>query len=264
MLLAVSLLMPLSAMADMKPETRAAFDRYVQPVEAQFKISAAGPLLQSDGAKDGLTKEEVVRLVRGEVLMSKVGKDEDKNVTHGLIHHWRGTVFVPGAKLATVLSLVQDYDHHKDVYKPEVVDSKLISRDGDRFHAFLRFYKKKVIAVTLDTEHEATFVTVSPTRAYSYSHTTHVYEVEDAGSADEQHKPEGKGLGTMYALNSYWRYEERDGGVYIQCEAVSLSRDIPVALAWIIRPFVTDVPKESLANTLGATRKGLQKQMAKH
>lgn len=259
-----SLLVPASAVADMKPETRTAFDHYVQPVEAKFKIDAAGPLLQSDGAKNGLTKDDIERLKRGEVVMTKVGNDEDKNVTHGLIHHWRGTVFIPDVKPAAVLKLVQDYDHHKDVYKSEVVNSKLISRDGDTFHAFLRFYKKKVIGVTLDTEHEATFVTVSPTRAYSYSHTLHVYEVDDAGTGDEKRKPEGKGLGTMYALNSYWRYEERDGGVYVQCEAVSLSRDIPVALAWIIRPFVTDVPKESLANTLSSTRKALQKPTGKH
>jgi hypothetical protein len=65
----------------------------------------------------------------------------------------------------------------------------------------------------------------------------------------------------MWALNSYWRFLERDGGVYVECQAVSLSRDIP----WPLRllPFVPgiigDLPKESLEGTLTATRDALLK-----
>jgi len=52
--------------------------------------------------------------------------------------------------------------------------------------------------------------------------------------------------------------EERDGGVYLQSEVASLTRDIPTGLGWMIRPFVTDIPKESLTFTLQATRKAVQ------
>jgi hypothetical protein len=55
----------------------------------------------------------------------------------------------------------------------------------------------------------------------------------------------------MWRLNTYWRVFERDGGTYVQCESISLSRDIPFGLGWIVGPFVTDVPKESLQFTLG-------------
>ena len=50
---------------------------------------------------------------------------------------------------------------------------------------------------------------------------------------------------------------ERDGGVYVQSEVVSLTRDIPAGLAWLIGPFVTSIPKESLAFTMEATRKAV-------
>ena len=63
-------------------------------------------------------------------------------------------------------------------------------------------------------------------------------------------KPDGQENGFMWRLNTYWRFLERDGGTYIQCESLTLSRDVPFALSWIIKPFVTQVPKESLSFTL--------------
>jgi hypothetical protein len=55
----------------------------------------------------------------------------------------------------------------------------------------------------------------------------------------------------------WWRMEEKDQGVYVQSEVVSLTRNIPVGLGWMIGPFVTAVPKESLTFTLEATRKAV-------
>ena len=125
--------------------------------------------------------------------------------------------------------------------------------DGE-FRAYLRFYKKKVFAVTLNTEHLAHYKTLSPTRAIQSSQTTRVAQVENAGTPKEHEKPVGDDDGYLWALNSYWRLEEKDHGVYIQCEAISLTRDIPSGLGWLIKPFVTEVPKESLHNTLEDTR----------
>jgi hypothetical protein len=61
----------------------------------------------------------------------------------------------------------------------------------------------------------------------------------------------------MWRLNSYWRFQQRDGGVYVQLEAISLTRDIPTGLGWLITPFITSIPKESLAFTLTRTRQVL-------
>jgi hypothetical protein len=54
--------------------------------------------------------------------------------------------------------------------------------------------------------------------------------------------------------------EERDGGVYVQNEAVTLTRDIPTGLGWLIEPFVTGIPQETLKLTLEATRKAVLAQ----
>ena len=124
----------------------------------------------------------------------------------------------------------------------------------------LRFYVKKVIAVTLDTENIAEFFTLPPDRAYSRIRSTSVTEIADAGTPQERTKPQGQENGFMYRLNTYWRYLERDGGTYIQCESLTLSRDVPFALSWIIRPFVTQVPKDSLTFTLEKARAELMKR----
>ena len=45
----------------------------------------------------------------------------------------------------------EDYNRRKDIYKPEVIDSRLIGRNGDDFQIYMRLLKKKVITVVLDT-----------------------------------------------------------------------------------------------------------------
>jgi hypothetical protein len=58
---------------------------------------------------------------------------------------------------------------------------------------------------------------------------------------------------------SYWRFQERDGGVYMECEAVSLTRDIPTGLSWLVVPIIRDLPRDSLVKTLEATRRDLSR-----
>jgi hypothetical protein len=120
---------------------------------------------------------------------------------------------------------------------------------------YLRFFMKKIITVVLNTEHEARFTRVSPGFAYSSIVSTRIAEVEGPGSPGEREKPVGNDGGYLWRLNTYWTFVERDGGVYIQCESVSLTRGIPAGFGWLIGPFVTSIPRESLAFTLETTRR---------
>ena len=115
-----------------------------------------------------------------------------------------------------------------------------------------------MIGATLNTEHEARFVNAAADRVYSAIHSTRVAEVEGAGTPRERELPPGQGHGFMWRLNTYWRFLERDGGTYFQCESVTLSRDVPFGLGWVIKPFVTEIPMESLTFTLQRTRAALK------
>ncbi len=144
-----------------------------------------------------------------------------------LIHHWVGTVFIPGVSLSRVLALVEDYDRHAEYYKPEVAQSKTVEHSGDDFKVHYRLRKKKIITIILDTDYDVHRKFLDAARAYSNSYSTRIAQVEDAGEPDEHELPVGKDGGFLWRLNSYWRFFDSGRGVYVQCEAISLTRDIP-------------------------------------
>ena len=244
--------------ADLLPATVAAFDRYVTVTEA--RATAATPALWIDGLPDARQRNLLTELRAGRLVVERlVTRDggRDIAVPDGLIHHWIGTVFVAKASSAEAVRLLQDYDRHADVFAPAVQRSRIISRDGDHFTVFLRFYQKKGIAVVVNSDHSARFTRVTPAHVSSRIVSTRIQEVENPGAPDEREKPVGRDGGYLWRLNTYWRFVERDGGVYVQCESVTLTRGIPFGLGWLIGPFVTSIPRESLEFTLETTRKTL-------
>src|SRR6267154_1509579 len=148
-----------------------------------------------------------------------------------------------GARLEDVLRVLEDYDHHAEYYAPDVARSRIDARDDDHFRVFLRFHRQKVITVVLNTEHEIAYYRDTAFRAHSRSSATHVAEVENPGKSNEREKPREEDNGFLWGMETWWRMEEKDNGVYVQSEVVSLSRDIPAGLGWMIGPFVTAVPK---------------------
>ena len=252
---------PPARAAELHPETVRAFDRYIHTNDERFKRDIKdGPFLWVDGQPEARRTAFYEQLHRGETVIEKIKVEVDGSeldVPDGIIHHWLGLVFIPGAKLADTLRVLQDYDNHAKYFAPDVARSKLLKHEGNFFKCYLRFHKKKVLTVVLDTDHEATYDAVGPTRAVSRSRTTRIQEVENHDEAGERLEPEGHDGGYMWRLNTYWRFEEKDGGTYVQCEGITLTRDIPFIIKPIIGPYVTSIPKESLLHTLGNTRKAL-------
>lgn len=261
--LALSLPTISSPPPDLQARTREDFDRYASATEARVvrESQPTGSFLYLQHASADNGAAALSRLRRGELIYERLetlaGDGEEMEIQDGLVHHWLGAAFVEGVGVDEALELVQDYNHHAEIF-PEVDQSRLISEDGDTFRSFLRFKKHKVITVVMNTEHEALYVRVAPHRAYSLSHSTRVQEVEDADTSSEKELPDGEGHGFMWAMNSYWRFLERDGGTYIECESITLTRKIPFLLRWIVGPFVNDVPRQSLQSLLEITRDELR------
>jgi hypothetical protein len=149
-----------------------------------------------------------------------------------------------------------------DYFKPDIVRSKILRQNGDDYFVLLRFYKKEIITTVIDTDQEVHYHVVDSTHAYSRSRTTRVQEVQNAGQSDEKLYPEGHDRGFMWRMNTYWRFEEKDGGTYVECQAISLTRGIPTGLGWMVGSFVTSVPKESLTFTLTTARTALMRKTA--
>lgn len=252
---------PLSA-AELQPRTAAAFERYATVTEAQRQSDAF--LWIDDEGDDRRRMRDVVR-AGGLGITSLETRDRggEIRIPDGMVHHWLGVVFVPGATVNEAVALLQDYNRHAKIYAPNVADSRVLRRQGDLFSVYLRFYMKKVITVVVNSEHEARFTRDEPGRAQSRIVSTRIAEVENPGMPDEREKPVGRDGGYLWRLNSYWRFLERDGGVYVQCESISLTRDIPFGLGWAVGPFVTSLPRETLTFTLETTRAELRKQVSR-
>jgi hypothetical protein len=244
---------------DLRPEAVQGFDRYIRLTEKRItsEVTPGGIFLWVDTLPEPSRSETIARLKRGEVVSEKMSTPDpsgNSSTPGALIHHWVGTVFIPGASLRQVLALVRDYDHHSDYYKPEVVKSKTVEHSGNDYKVYLRLKKKKVVTVVLDTEYAVHYHSLDATRAFSESYSTRIAEINHPDEPDERATPEGRGEGFMWRLDSFWRFAEKDGGTYVQCEAISLTRDIPTGLNWLIAPFIESIPRESLEFTLLSTR----------
>jgi hypothetical protein len=252
--------------AKLHANTVEAFDRYVKLTEARNteELKRGTNLLWIDELPAAERADAYGALKRGEVQMKKLEvRDGGREIAcpGGIIHHWVGVVFIPGAKLDDVLGVLEDYDKHYIYYSPDVERSKMESRDGDHFRVFLRFRRHKVITVVLNTEHDIQYSHDGPGRAHSRSSAVRIAEVENAGKKEEREMPPGEDGGFLWRMETWWRMEEGDGGVYVQSEVASLTRDIPAMLKWLIAPFVTSVPRETLSATLVATRKAVEGRM---
>jgi hypothetical protein len=195
--------------------------------------------------------ERLQRVRDGEILVSSSEKENPKPVASGLIHDWVGAAFFPNASIKDVLSTARDYSNYKEYYKATVVDSGLLGSDGPCEKYSMRVVNKEVVAETaLDMEYETCYFKIDDRRWYSTTHTTRVQEVRHYGHPDEQDLPPDHGSGYIWRLYSVARFEQRDGGTYVEVEAIALSRDIPTALRWMVNPIVRRVSRNSMLVSL--------------
>jgi hypothetical protein len=245
--------------AELKPKTAAAFDRYVAATEARFanELRPSGTFLYIDGMNPDARRQAYEQLKQGEILVEKLetkAPGVSADVPDGMVHHWVGLIFIPGATLARTLPIVKDYDRRADLYKPDVSASRTLAHNGDDFKMFLRLHQKRFTTVDFNTTYDVHWGSVDANKVYSNSISTRIAEVKDPAKPEGEELPVGAGHGYLWRLNTYWRFEEKDGGVYLQCEALSLTRDIPTGLGWLLKPLVMSIPKQSLNRALGQTR----------
>lgn len=239
---------------ELKVETLQAFTAYIRDAEADMArtLQGSNPAMWSEANDD-----RVRQLFRGDVLAQFCPGQGPLKVDHGLIHDWIGAIWINGTTVEQTVRMMQDYNNHKNIYKPEVIDSKLVSRRGSNFKIYMRLLKRKIITVVLDTYHDVHYSTLDSTHWLCRSYSTRILEVEKPGSPSEEVMPPDIGYGFIWRLYSYWSFREKNGGVIVECRAISLSRSVPLGLGWIVEPIIQKLPRESLIKTLEDTRKAL-------
>lgn len=239
------------------------FARYTATVEARLSQQHAS----SHGflAEVGPDKAMDARLRSGERIIEHL-TPADQPVPHGaLLHHWRGTAFVSGASAADFERLMKDLRSYPRIFAPQILFARIMSpytgAIPDRIVTTMRVRQQHVITVVLDATYDVAYGSLDPRHRYSIARSIKISEISSSGKANEHALSVADEHGFLWRMNTYWSYEERDGGLYMQIESISLTRSIPTGLDWLVRPFVESVPRESLDFTLRSTCNALKKQL---
>jgi hypothetical protein len=248
----------LAGAASLEPATLQAWDQYIEATNTRMeqRLSPGKSFLWVDEAPDRLA-----RVRKGEIVLSPVGPQNSRRVPSGLIHDWIGAVFIPNASLKDTLAVLGDYARYKEIFQPTVIHSKAIATSDtkDRFSLVLT-NTSSFLKTTLDTDYESCYVRIDDRRGYTVSRTTRIQEIAEAGTPAERLLREGEGHGLIWGLFGITRYVERDGGVYVELEAIGLSRDIPASVRWLIEPLVRRVSQASLSASLRQTEKAVRER----
>ena len=236
----------------LQPRTVEEFQKYADTVEHQLQERWSGerPFLAIDE-----DSENKAKVLEGELLVHPGSPKNPLSVPSGLIHDWVGDVFIPRTTMSEVLPILQDYGRHHEIY-PEIVQSRLLSRNGNDLIGYWRLERKRpLLTVDLDVRQEAHYKEIAPGKWICRAYAKDISEMDNPGTRLEKKYTPGHGTGFLWRLYAYWSLQAIDGGVLAENRSLSLSRDIPLAIAWMVKPFVQDVPRESLDSTLKNTRR---------
>jgi hypothetical protein len=254
--------------AELQKPTIQAWDNYVRVVETRVEreLQTTKPFLVLERLPQVEQQKAAASMKSGVVFVTQLPgptlSGPKPDIPDGLVHHWLGVVQIPGVRVDDVLAFVQRYDESPRFFK-DAVASKLVRRNGDEFEVFLKLRREKSVAgyrtnKVYNTSHHVVYRRLDATHAASRSVTTRIAELADSDQPNGPEKPIGRDSGYLWRLNSYWRFIEKDGGVTVECESVSLSRGIPFPFNLVLSGVVEGIARESVEGTLGSIKKGVK------
>jgi len=259
--LAVSLLLiilgpTVSGAAELLPETLKAWNHHIGQAKARMnsRLDARNHFLWADEEPD-----RARRVRNGEILVTPVNGSGQIEVPNGLIHDWLGTAFISGVSMEEVFATMDQFACYKNFYKPMVIDSKLLSRDDSEINFSMRWLKKALwVTAVMEADYKANYFRKDEKSRYGFVASTRVQDIVNYGQPSEHKLPPDTGSGFLWRLFSISRFLERDGGVYVELEAIALSRGVPACLGWMVNPVVRRLSQSSLATSLSETREAVR------
>ncbi|MBV9085692.1 MAG: hypothetical protein JOZ62_23715 [Acidobacteriaceae bacterium] len=246
--------------AELRPETAREWDEYLLRAHELMVDRIERNFLWVDESEQRLE-----RVRAGSIIVAPIQPKMPIPIRHGLVHHWIGAAFIPGMHIEDVIATVREYDRYAYFYAPAVTGAQVIEVSEDPEHApdrfTLTFVNKSFFSKhALECESKTSYTRLDAQRWYSQSHTVRVQEWTQYGSSREHMLPAGEGTGYLWSASTVSRFEERDGGVYVEMEAIALSREVPTGMGELVNPIIRRVSKSTLATSLDETRKAVQKR----
>jgi putative flippase GtrA len=245
--------------ADLHPETVKAWLDCVEATERRIdsELSSKSGFLVLDFQIPLDSADERQAVLSGKTPVRSMAtcnlSNQKIQVPDGMVHHWRGSVLIPGVPLDFVLSRISNPDL-EDTRQEDVLDSRVLERSPGQLKLFLKLQRSKIVTVVYNTEHLVRYRHHQIGQASSSSLATKIAEIEHAPGNREQEKPQGHDSGFLWRMNSYWRYQQVPGGVIVECESMTLSRSIPAIFEFMVRPIINKIARESMERTLQSMR----------
>jgi hypothetical protein len=241
--------------ARLEPESVAGWRAYVAAAETRMarELSSRDRFLALDFDENAAADRR--RLMEGELVIRRVEAVDSHGrpmlVRSAAVHHWRGSVYVPGARLDHMIRALQT---EPPTWPQDVLKAAIVERAPHHMTVNLTMQRRKLVTVVYNTQHDVVFREYGPTRATSTSISTRIAELESPGAVNERERPPGDDRGFLWRLNAYWRYEQVPGGMLVECESICLSREIPAALRYLVGPLIESTARESMERTLTSLR----------
>ena len=241
--------------AELQPQTVKAWQSYVEMAEGRIgkELSSQKGFLALDFQSSSESSKERQSALSGKIPIKQMPAGDEENpiihVPDGMVHHWRGSVFIPGVPLDFVFSRVTN-PSKEDTRQEDVLDSRVLESTPGQLKLYLKLQRSKIVTVIYNTEHLVRYQWHGTAQAFSSSTATKISEIERLNGTTEREKPEGQDRGFLWRMNSYWRYQQVPGGVMVECESITLSRSIPSFLEFMVRPIINRVARESMNRTL--------------
>jgi hypothetical protein len=251
-------LLAASAAAEPSAAALAAFSTYAHSVESRLAQQHSSP--QAFLAPTSAGPQAQTRLRSGELIVERMPIATTPQPPGAALYHWRGTAFAPGATVAGFERLMKNFSAYPQTFAPQVLSARVLSQNGDRLQATMRVRQQHVLTVVLDTDYDIAFARLDPQHGYSFSRSTRIAEIASPGTPAEHALDASGEHGFLWHQNTWWSYEERDGGLYMQIESISLTRAIPTGLGWAVGSYVESIPRDSLEFTLRAACNALRRQ----
>jgi hypothetical protein len=242
--------------AELDQRAVAAWENYIATAKLhmQDRLFGKSPFLWAN--EDPVRRQQ---LSSGQIVISPLGNSHPLVVPHGLIHHWIGAIFIPGATIEDLTAVVNDYNKYNEIYRPTLIKAELID-SADNGQKFSILWVQRVLLVTAAfyTELKSNYVALNSRQGYMTFSTVRVQQIENYGAKDERRLAQDEGSGYLWRLVSFARFEERDGGLYLELEVIGLSKDLPVSLRLLLKPVIDHIPRQALTAKLEQTRQAIR------
>lgn len=262
-----------------KPESLKEYERYVAATEQRMAARfEAGDLawMPAEAERDGAARLATGKTVRWNISDATV--NQQVSGLNGTIIHWVGAIRIPGANLSNVRTVLEDYGNYARMYGPMIFRCEAKPAVGQRggYDAVMGLYNKFRFA-SLFPQHYSFQARVHIDSAQTAETRIHlraaeIRESESGMPGRNDFLEQYHDHGIMWALNAYWRTRERENGVYLEFETITLARSvetfacklgfIPVPKS-VVSAVMDSLPGDSVDTILEGTKAECERRFGK-